>query len=98
VTQPYDVNAVRENRQKTTASTWPFTLDGKTYTLPTELPRETAKSLRQLDDHDVDGLLRLLLGDSQYRRFEKHEITMQDIAALLEAYGKATGLGPGGQS
>lgn len=96
--QPYDINAARENRQKDHGSTWPFTLDGKTYTLPTELSRETARSLRKLDDHDVDGLLRLLLGEDQYRYFEQHEITMTDIASLLEAYGKATGLGLGDES
>lgn len=97
-TQPYNVNAAREARLKTTGGTWPFELDGKTYTLPTELSRETAKALRQLDDNDVEGLLRLLLGDGQYRYFEQHDLTMQDIAALLEAYGKQTGLGLDGNA
>lgn len=96
--QPYNINAAREKRQKAHGDSWSFQLDDKTYTLPTELPRETAKALRKLDDHDVDGLLRLLLGADQYRYFEQHQITMQDIAALLEAYGKATGLGLGDQS
>ncbi len=43
----------------------------------------------------MDGLLELLLGEQQYARFERHEVTMQDIAAILEAYGKETGLGLG---
>ena len=75
--------------------TWSFELDTESYTLPTELTRATAKALRKLDDNDVDGLLRLLLGEKQFTRFEQHEVTMQDIAAILEAYGKETGLGLG---
>lgn len=96
--QPYNVNAAREKREEVNGSKWLFTLDGKTYTLPTELPRETARALRKLDDNDGDGLLRLLLGPNQYRYFEQHDITMQDIACLLEAYVKATGLGLGDES
>lgn len=37
----------------------------------------------------------MLLGDAQYARFDRHDITMQDIAAIMEAYGKETGLGLG---
>ncbi|MCP9974611.1 hypothetical protein [Streptomyces somaliensis] len=33
--------------------------------------------------------------ERQYERFEGLEVTMQDIAAILEAYGKETGLGLG---
>jgi hypothetical protein len=43
----------------------------------------------------VDGLLKLLMGEQQFARFEKHDITMQDIGAILEAYGKETGMGLG---
>ncbi|MFD9408552.1 hypothetical protein ACFWBN_16265 [Streptomyces sp. NPDC059989] len=91
----FDVNAARAQRQEALGRAWSFELDGETYTLPTELSRATAKGLRKLDDNDVDGLLRLLLGEQQFARFEEHDITMQDIAALLEAYGKETGLGLG---
>ncbi|KUN85297.1 hypothetical protein AQJ66_14175 [Streptomyces bungoensis] len=91
----FDVNAARAQRLEALGRTWSFELDGESYTLPTELTRTTAKALRKLDDNDVDGLLRLLLGEKQFARFEQHEITMQDIAAILEAYGKETGLGLG---
>lgn len=91
----FDVNAARAQRLEALGRTWSFELDGETYTLPTELTRATAKSLRKLDDNDVDGLLRLLMGEQQFTRFERHEVTMQDIAAVLEAYGKETGLGLG---
>ncbi|GGZ53413.1 hypothetical protein AB0P12_31535 [Streptomyces subrutilus] len=91
----FDVNAARAQRQEALGRTWSFELDGATYTLPTELSRAAAKGLRKLDDNDVDGLLRLLLGEKQFTEFERHDITMQDIAAILEAYGKETGLGLG---
>jgi hypothetical protein len=91
----FDVNAARAQRLEALGRTWSFELDGESYTLPTELTRATAKALRKLDDNDVDGLLRLLLGEKQFTRFEQHEVTMQDIAAILEAYGKETGLGLG---
>jgi hypothetical protein len=32
---------------------------------------------------------------AQLMRFERHDITMQDIVAILEAYSKETGLGLG---
>ncbi|MEU3072384.1 hypothetical protein [Streptomyces laurentii] len=91
----FDVNAARAQRQEASGRNWSFELDGETYTLPTELSRATAKALRKLDDNDVDGLLELLMGEAQFVRFEQHDITMQDVAAILEAYGKETGLGLG---
>ncbi|MFG2770465.1 hypothetical protein [Streptomyces sp. NPDC048350] len=91
----FDVNAARAQRLEVAGHSWSFELDGEPYTLPTELSRATAKALRKLDDNDVDGLLALLMGEKQFSRFEQHDITMQDIAAILEAYGKETGLGLG---
>ncbi|GAA3374295.1 hypothetical protein GCM10020367_37630 [Streptomyces sannanensis] len=91
----FDVNAARAQRLEATGRKWSFELDGESYELPTELSRSTAKALRRLDDNDVDGLLELLMGEKQFARFEQHDITMQDIAAILEAYGKETGLGLG---
>ncbi|MEU6348879.1 hypothetical protein ABZ896_06085 [Streptomyces sp. NPDC047072] len=91
----FDVSAARAQRQEALGRSWSFTLDGDTFTLPTELTRRTARALRELDDNDVDGLLRVLLGEGQFERFDGHEVTMQDIAAILEAYGKETGLGLG---
>ncbi|MFB6620588.1 hypothetical protein ACIGFK_38225 [Streptomyces sp. NPDC085524] len=91
----FDVNAARAQRLEAHGRSWSFELDGETYTLPTELSRATAKGLRKLDDNDVDGLLRLLLGEKQFARFEEHDVTMQDVAAILEAYGKESGLGLG---
>ncbi|MET9529656.1 hypothetical protein ABZY02_03660 [Streptomyces sp. NPDC006649] len=92
---PFDVNTARAQRMEALGRTWSFELDGDTYELPTELTRATAGALRGLDDNDVDGLLELLLGKEQFARFAQLDVTMQDIAAILEAYGKETGLGLG---
>ncbi|MGV9312285.1 hypothetical protein ACWDR0_08805 [Streptomyces sp. NPDC003691] len=91
----FDVNAARAQRQEAAGRTWSFGIDGETFDLPTELTRATAKAMQKLDDNDVDGLLALLMGKEQFARFAKHEITLQDIAAVLNAYGKETGLGLG---
>ncbi|MPY65036.1 hypothetical protein [Streptomyces spongiae] len=91
----FDVGAARAQRQEALGNSWSFTIDEDTYTLPTELTRQTARALRDLDDNDVDGLLRALLGEEQYERFDRHDVTMQDIAAIMEAYGQETGLGLG---
>ncbi|WP_336319444.1 hypothetical protein [Streptomyces lavendofoliae] len=91
----FNVNAARAQRLEALGRAWTFELDDQSFQLPTELTRATARKLRELDDNDVDGLLRLLLGEQQYARFDRLEVTMQDIAAILEAYGKETGLGLG---
>ncbi|MGK5631220.1 hypothetical protein [Streptomyces sp. URMC 123] len=91
----FNVNAARAQRLEALGRAWSFQLDDETYELPTELTRAAARQLRDLDDNDVDGLLRLLLGEAQFARFTEHDVTMQDIAAILDAYGKETGLGLG---
>jgi hypothetical protein len=91
----FNVNAARAQRLEALGRAWTFELDEDSFELPTELSRAVARKLRDLDDNDVDGLLRLLLGEQQFTRFERHDVTMQDIAAILEAYGKETGLGLG---
>ncbi|MFG2138023.1 hypothetical protein [Streptomyces sp. NPDC048650] len=91
----FNVNAARAQRLEALGQSWSFRIDDDTFELPTELDRTVARALRGLDDNDVDGLLRLLLGERQFERFERHDVTMQDVAAILEAYGKETGLGLG---
>lgn len=91
----FNVNAARAQRLEALGRAWSFDLDGETFELPTELSRTTAAALRRLDDSDIDGLLRLLLGEQQFERFNGHDVTMQDVAAILEAYGQETGLGLG---
>ncbi|MEU3464135.1 hypothetical protein ABZ721_29790 [Streptomyces sp. NPDC006733] len=91
----FNVNAARAQRLEALGRAWTFELDGDAFELPTELNRTTARKLRDLDDNDIDGLLQLLLGSAQFDRFNQHEVTMQDIGAILEAYGQETGLGLG---
>ncbi|MCD9145173.1 hypothetical protein [Streptomyces albireticuli] len=91
----FDVNAARAQRLEALGRSWTFRLDEDTFELPTELTRQTARELRDLADDDIDGLLGLLLGGEQFSRLVRHDLTMQDISAILEAYGKETGLGLG---
>ncbi|KOG89516.1 hypothetical protein [Streptomyces varsoviensis] len=91
----FDVNAARAQRHEAHGRAWSFTLDGDTFELPSEIGRRTARELRELDDNDIDGLFELLLGKEQFKRFDAHDLTMQDIAAILAAYGEETGLGLG---
>jgi hypothetical protein len=93
----FNATAARAARREALGEAWTFDLDGETFALPTELTRTAARQLRQLEDHDVDGLLCLLMGEEQYARFAKREVTMQDIADILEAYVKETGLGMGAE-
>lgn len=91
----FNVNAARAQRLEAVGSDWEFELDDEVFTLPREFPRSTAKRLGEVDDNDIDGLLAVLLGDDQFERFNKHNVTVQDVAALLEAYGSETGLSLG---
>ena len=91
----FNVNAVRAQRLEALGLTWDFEVDGETFSLPTEMPRRSARTLAELEDNDIDGLLALLLGKEQYDRFCEHAVSIQDISAILNAYGQETGLGVG---
>jgi hypothetical protein len=88
----YNVNAARAQRLEALGERWEFDLDGEVFSLPTELPREAIRTLASLDPADLDGLLALLLGEEQFKRFGEHATSVQDIQALLEAYGRDTGM------
>lgn len=88
----YNVNAARAQRLEALGQRWEFDLDDDVFSLPTELPRSIVHRLGALDPSDLDGLLELLLGEEQFKRFAEHETSVQDIQALLEAYGKDTGM------
>ncbi|MFH8607069.1 hypothetical protein ACH4D5_06220 [Streptomyces sp. NPDC018029] len=92
---PFNVNAARAQRLESLGLSWEFEVDGETFSLPTEIPRRSAQTLSSLEDNDLDGLLALLLGDEQYKRFAEHDVSVQDVAAVLNAYGEATGLSVG---
>jgi hypothetical protein len=91
----FNVNAARAQRLETLGREWKFELDGEVYALPTEFPRNTAKRMQELDNEDIDGLLELLLGPEQFERFARHDVSVQDVAAVLEAYGTETGMSLG---
>jgi hypothetical protein len=88
----YNVNAARAQRLEAHGERWEFELDGEPFWLPTELPRQVVRQLADLDQSDLDGLLTLLLGEDQVKRLDEHTVSVQDIQALLEAYGRDTGM------
>jgi hypothetical protein len=94
----YDVNAARAQRLEALGERWEFELDGEAFGLPTELPRQAVQALATLDPTDLDGLLVLLLGEEQFKRFCEHQTTVQDVQALIEAYGRDTGMSLGESS
>jgi hypothetical protein len=94
----YNVNAARAQRLEATGERWEFELDGETFSLPTELSRAVVRELAALDPSDLDGLLAAMLGPEQFQRFGAHHTSVQDIQALLEAYGKDTGMALGEDS
>lgn len=88
----YNVNAARAQRLEAHGERWEFELDGELFWLPTELPRQVVRQLTELDQSDLDGLLTLLLGEEQVKRLDEHTVSVQDVQALLEAYGRDTGM------
>ncbi|RSN65361.1 hypothetical protein DMH01_02985 [Amycolatopsis sp. WAC 04182] len=94
----YNVNAARAQRLEALGERWEFELDGETFSLPTELPRDSVGRLAALDPSDLDGLLQVLLGDEQFKRLDEHAVSVQDVQALLEAYGRDTGMSLGESS
>jgi hypothetical protein len=91
----FNVNAARAQRLEALGERWEFEIDGEVFALPTELPRATAQHLARLDGSDLDGLLRLLLGDEQFAKLGLHELSVQDISAIMAAYGAETGMSLG---
>lgn len=94
----YNVNAARAQRLEAHGERWEFEIDGDAFSLPTELPRQVVRQLADLDQSDLDGLLTLLLGEEQVKRLDEHTVSVQDIQALLEAYGRDTGMSLGESS
>lgn len=88
----YNVNATRAQRLEALGERWEFEVDGELFWLPVELPRQVVNDLATLDASDMDGLLTLLLGKEQLKRLDEHSLSVQDVQALLEAYGRETGM------
>jgi hypothetical protein len=88
----FNVNAARAQRLEALGTDWEFELDEDVFRLPTEFPRSIAKQIAALDENDIDGLLALLLGAEQFERFCKYDVSVQDVSAILEAYGNETGM------
>ncbi|REE95162.1 hypothetical protein [Thermomonospora umbrina] len=94
----YSVNAARAQRLEALGHRWDFEIDGESYSLPTELSHKVVQRLAELDPSDVAGMMELLLGPEQFERFQRHEVSVQDVQSLVEAYGRESGMFPGEES
>jgi hypothetical protein len=94
----YNVNAARAQRLEALGERWEFEIDEELFWLPSELPRDAVGKLAELDPSDLDGLLTVLLGEEQLKRLDQHTLSVQDIQAVLEAYGRDTGMALGESS
>jgi DNA-directed RNA polymerase subunit F len=94
----YNVNVARAQRLEALGEAWEFEVDEEMFSLPTELPRDAVGKLAGLEPSDLDGLLTVLLGEEQLKRLDQHTLSVQDIQAVLEAYGRDTGMALGESS
>lgn len=94
----FNVNAARAQRIEARGDKWLFEVDSEKFSIPTELKRSTLRRLRDAKGEDLDELLKILLGEGQAARLDKHDLSAQDIAAIMKAYGADTGASVGEDS
>jgi hypothetical protein len=98
----YDVLAARARRLEAEGrKPWPFTIGEDTYELPAEPPAELLPFLAELapviDANEggelptevivkVPEILHGVLGPEQAKRFNRHQLSIQDVAGLLMEY------------
>lgn len=88
----FDLDAARAQRYEGKADHFSFKTAGKTFTIPFELKRSAQKKFNIAQaNSDIDEILVVLLGKDA-DRFLALDLSMQDIAAILEAWGEAAGL------
>ncbi|MEU5438119.1 hypothetical protein AB0G73_32770 [Streptomyces sp. NPDC020719] len=95
VTPVTRVNAARAQRLEALGRAWAFELGGEVFELPQEFDRDTARRLRALGGDDPYASLRIVLGEQQSRRFDRHRASGPDVEAIWASYGRDTGLGLG---
>jgi hypothetical protein len=88
----FDLDAARAQRYEGKADHFSFKTHGKTYTIPFELKQSVKADLDEVDERDVLAVVKVFLGAEQAESFFKLDPSIQDIGAVLEAYGKAAGL------
>ena len=89
----YNVNAARAQRLEALGERWEFEVDGELFGLADRAaPRRRAEAGRRWTRPIWTDCSRLLLGEEQFKRLDEHAMSVQDIQALLEAYGRDTGM------
>jgi hypothetical protein len=71
-----------------------FTYKGETYTMPVAaaMPWQDQLALEEADSRES---LRLILGDEQFKRFQKQPMSTARFAALIEQWKKYQGIKTG---
>jgi len=104
-----DLDAARAARQEASGEGPVIVWGGQDYTLPAEIPFETAEELSRLEaahaaENDVeatDAIIKAissLLGAEQYERFAAGRPSVDDMAALVDGLSEAYGFEQPGES
>lgn len=95
----FDLNAARARRLEAKGDKFAFVIDGEEFSLPTELPVEALDEMKALDNSDLKGVVSTIMGDAEAAgRLFAHKLSVQDLAALMEAWRKETGASVGEDS
>lgn len=92
----FDVNAARAQRLEATGSFYEFTLDGESFLIPFELDVKQLDKMRAAQT--VVDVFDVLLGEDQAEARKSHELTLQDIKAIMQDYGQTGGVTVGEDS
>src|SRR5689334_15185887 len=73
---------------------FPFTVDGEVFTFPAPLAIDW-HVMAAIAEGELAQAVKMLLGDEDFARFDKIPLTLADLNALFEAYGRSAGIDVG---
>jgi len=92
---PVDLDLDALAREATSeAAPFTFRLHGQVFTLATG-DESDFRVLDSLNQNDLTGAIRYLLGDTQYEKFVAKPVSMKTLKAVLEGWSKHKGLSLG---
>ena len=95
-----ELRAARKEKQKEPIE---IVFNKKTYQLAQEIPISVGEDISKLTEDGANALpimlsvLEKLLGDKQWKSFNKDDLTTQDILAFFEAIGSLYGFADSGE-
>ena len=92
----FDVNAARAQRLEAHGAAFEFTVDGESFSLPTELAVDALGKMASLEASDLKGVVSTVMGDAAAaERLFSHSLSVQDVKAVLDAWRSETGVSVG---